>query len=190
MSYGLGTENAEPAGLRRDARQPRVGRQRPAQLGGRLHARGLPGHRIQATTNRSRTCNRRTGFDAEQQRASSICSTSSIGEHAGPHPEQTELDARINSYELAFRMQAEAPEAVDLAQETAETQRLYGIDEKETADVGRLCLLARRLVERGVRFVQLYHGAGSKWDAHASIEKNHASSAVRRTSRSPGCCRI
>ena len=71
-------------------------------------------------------------------------------------------------------MQAEAPEAVDLASETAETLALYGLDDPATQTVGRLCLLARRLVERGVRFVQLYCGAGSKWDAHTAIETNHA----------------
>ena len=86
-------------------------------------------------------------------------------------------------------MQAEAPEAVDLADETAETQALYGLDQKETADFGRMCLLARRLVERGVRFVQLYHGAGSKWDAHSGIEKNHSEYCTRSISRSPACSR-
>jgi hypothetical protein len=86
----------------------------------------------------------------------------------------SELDARIRSYELAFQMQAHAPDAVDLSQETAETKALYGLDDKETAAFGRNCLLARRLVERGVRFVQCYHGAGSKWDAHKDIEGNHA----------------
>jgi len=95
-------------------------------------------------------------------------------EYAAALPEQTELDARIRSYELAFRMQAAAPEAVDLSRETEETRRLYGLDDKPTAAFGRSCLLARRLVERGVRFVQLYHGAGNRWDAHSGIEKNHA----------------
>jgi uncharacterized protein (DUF1501 family) len=89
-------------------------------------------------------------------------------------PEQSELEARIRNYELAFRMQAAAPLAVNLDEETAETQRLYGLDQKETASFGRNCLLARRLVERGVRFVQLYHGAGSKWDSHSKLEKGHA----------------
>ncbi|MFO0904501.1 MAG: DUF1501 domain-containing protein [Pirellulales bacterium] len=93
--------------------------------------------------------------------------------HALARAEQTELDARIRSYELAFRMQAEAPGTVDLRDETPETLSLYGMDQKETADFGRQCLLARRLVERGVRFVQLYHGSGSRWDAHSNIEKNH-----------------
>jgi hypothetical protein len=84
-----------------------------------------------------------------------------------------QLEARIASYELAFRMQAHAPEAVDLAGETAETQQLYGLNQKATRAFGQNCLLARRLVERGVRFIQLYSGSGSKWDAHSKIEKNH-----------------
>lgn len=94
--------------------------------------------------------------------------------HLAERAYQTELEARIESFELAYRMQSAAPEAVDLSRETAETKALYGMDEKETAPMGRMCLLARRLVERGVRFVQLYHGAGSKWDAHSGIEKNHS----------------
>jgi len=94
--------------------------------------------------------------------------------HLLPRLDQSELDARIKSYELAFRMQAEAPEAVDLACETAATHNLYGLNDPATESIGRLCLLARRLVERGVRFVQLYCGAGSKWDAHSDIEKNHS----------------
>ena len=93
--------------------------------------------------------------------------------HAGPRSHQTELDARIRAYELAFRMQAEAPEAVDLKGESEAIKKLYGIDDPKTEVMGRNCLLARRLVERGVRFVQLYHGSGSKWDAHAKIEENH-----------------
>ena len=94
-------------------------------------------------------------------------------EHAASRQLQTELEARIASYELAFRMQAEAPEAVDMSKETEATKALYGFDEKDTAEFGRMCLLSRRLVERGVRFVQLYHGAGSKWDSHAKLEENH-----------------
>ena len=93
--------------------------------------------------------------------------------HADQRPQDSELDARIRSYELAFRMQTEAPEAIDLSDETAETKALYGLDDENTAKYGRNCLLARRLVERGVRFIQLYHGAGSKWDAHSGIEANH-----------------
>ncbi len=93
--------------------------------------------------------------------------------YAEKHTEQSELEARIASYELAYRMQAAAPEAVDLTKETEATKALYGLDNKETETFGRMCLMARRLVERGVRFIQLYSGAGSKWDAHDNIEKNH-----------------
>ncbi|HLJ15360.1 MAG TPA: DUF1501 domain-containing protein [Bryobacteraceae bacterium] len=88
--------------------------------------------------------------------------------------EDTELDARIRSYELAFQMQAAAPEAVDLAKESDATRKLYGMDEPETRAFGTNCLMARRLVERGVRFVELYCGSGSGWDAHVNIEGNHS----------------
>jgi hypothetical protein len=92
--------------------------------------------------------------------------------------DQSELDARIRSYELAFRMQAEAPEAIDLGNESAETLALYGLGDPTTETTGRLCLLARRLVERGVRFIQIYCGAGSRWDSHSDIETNHARACV------------
>jgi hypothetical protein len=94
--------------------------------------------------------------------------------HRATRQEDTDLEARIASYELAYRMQASAPQAVDLAKETAATRKLYGVDDKATERMGRSCLLARRLVERGVRFVQIYCGSGSKWDAHANVETNHA----------------
>lgn len=87
-----------------------------------------------------------------------------------------EMAARIASYELAFRMQTHAPEAVDLNQESAATKKLYGLDQKHTADFGARCLLARRMVERGVRFVQVYSGGGPlsmQWDAHKELKANH-----------------
>ena len=88
----------------------------------------------------------------------------------------TELAARISSYELAFRMQSHAPEAVDLSKEPDSIKRMYGLDQKRTADFGSRCLLARRLVERGVRFIQLYSGGGpivTQWDAHQDLVANH-----------------
>ena len=88
----------------------------------------------------------------------------------------TEMAARISSYELAFRMQSHAPEAVDIATETEATQKLYGLDQKHTSEFGTRCLLARRLVERGVRFVQIYSGGGPvsvQWDAHSNLVANH-----------------
>jgi hypothetical protein len=97
-------------------------------------------------------------------------------DHAALHPENSNLAARIASYELAFNMQRHAPEAVDLGRETEATRRLYGLDDPRTEEFGRRCLLARRLVERGVRFIQLYAGGAhndDNWDAHTDIEKNH-----------------
>ena len=91
-------------------------------------------------------------------------------------PADTELAARIASYELAFRMQQHAPEAVDLSRETEATKNAYGLNDKRTADFGTRCLLARRLVERGVRFVQLYSGGGpliTQLDAHDDLNANH-----------------
>ena len=91
-------------------------------------------------------------------------------------PDDSDMAARISSYELAFRMQSAAPEAVDLTSESAATKSLYGLDKKETLEFGTRCLLARRLVERGVRFVQLFSGGGPvsiQWDAHKDLKQNH-----------------
>ena len=99
--------------------------------------------------------------------------------HAATRADDSRLAARIASYELAYRMQAKAPEAVDLGQETAETKALYGLDDPRCKDFGAMCLRARRLVERGVRFVQLYCGSGSQWDAHSDIEGNHSRLCAR-----------
>ncbi len=96
--------------------------------------------------------------------------------YSADNPENTELQARIASYELAFRMQSHAPEAVDVSEESQATHRLYGLDNPRTEKFGRRCLLARRLVERGVRFVQVYSGGGhgdDTWDAHGDVNKNH-----------------
>src|SRR5262245_55622354 len=101
-------------------------------------------------------------------------------EHLATRADNSELAARIASYELAFKMQRHAPEAVDFAQKTKEPLDLYGSDGSRTEDFGRKCLLARRLVERGVRFVQLYSGGAhndDNWDAHTDIVKNHTKHA-------------
>lgn len=96
--------------------------------------------------------------------------------HAEARSGDSELEARLQSYELAYRMQSAAPEAVDLGKESAATRKLYGIGEPATDDFGRKCLLARRLVERGVRFVTVYSGGGplvTQWDAHDNVNTNH-----------------
>jgi hypothetical protein len=99
--------------------------------------------------------------------------------HRRGREEDGDLAARTSAYELAFRMQAAAPEAVDLSRESARTQEEYGLNRPECAEFGCRCLLARRLVERGVRFVQIYCGSGSQWDAHSDLEGNHRRMCAR-----------
>jgi len=99
------------------------------------------------------------------------------------NPGNSDLAARISAYELAFRMQGCAPEAVALDNETEATKKLYGLDNPITAPFGRQCLIARRLAERGVRFIQLYHGGiGNQntdtWDAHGNVKENHTQHAA------------
>ena len=106
-------------------------------------------------------------------------------EHLKASGGESSLEARMKSYELAAKMQQAVPLANDLASEPASIQSLYGLDRPETADAARQCLLARRLLERGVRFVQLYSGgpiAGSprvSWDAHENVKENHGAEALR-----------
>ena len=116
------------------------------------------------------------GVTREMQRAMLDTIRGFNDEHHLTRADNSNLSARIASYELAYKMQAAAPDAVDVAQENAETLALYGLDEKKTEVFGRQCLLARRLVERGVRFVQLYSGGNhndANWDAHGDLKTNH-----------------
>ena len=104
--------------------------------------------------------------------------------HLQERSEDSELEARMTAYELAFRMQSSAPEVVDISKETAATQALYGIDDAVTRPFGKQCLLARRMVERGVRFLQLYSGCGANgaspgWDGHNQIDYNHETMAAQ-----------
>ncbi len=103
-------------------------------------------------------------------------------EHEAARPGDSQLEARIRSYELAARLQLSAPEVLDLSTETARTHTLYGLDRPVTEDFGRNCLVARRLLERGVRFVQVWSGADNgfprrNWDSHEDIARDHATMA-------------
>ncbi|MFO0803490.1 MAG: DUF1501 domain-containing protein [Gemmataceae bacterium] len=115
-----------------------------------------------------------SGVSNEQQRRTLDFIAEGNKEHLAARGMDTELSARIAAYELAFRMQSHAPETVDLSKETEETKRLYGMDRKETAEFGTRCLLARRMAERGVRFIQVYSGDTNGWDAHSDLEANHS----------------
>jgi hypothetical protein len=175
VSYGLGTENANlPAFVVLQDAPKAVVSGGPRNWGSGFMPASYQGTRIEGGPVPIANLATPEAVGPSRQRAKLELIEALNREHARSHAADDELDARIRSYELAFRMQAEAPSAVDLAAETEETRRLYGLDRAETETFGRNCLLARRLVERGVRFVQLYHGAGSRWDAHAGIERNHA----------------
>lgn len=173
-SYGVGTENQNlpafvvltdtNAGVINGPRNWGAGFMPAVYQGTRLHPGPEPIFNLHTPA----------GVGKDRQRAKLQLLDQLNRRHAEARPDMTELDARIRSYELAFRMQAAAPEAVDIAAESSATRALYGFGNPKTEPFGRNCLLARRLVERGVRFVQLYHGAGSKWDAHAKLESNHS----------------
>jgi Protein of unknown function (DUF1501) len=176
ITYGLGSENQNLPGyvVMLDKRGGPIGGQPnwssgfiPASYQGTLfRPQGTPILDLTAPGSRSRT----------EQREQLDLLARLNEEHLQQRPGATELVARAASYELAFRMQSETPDAVDLSGETAQTLAAYGIEQPHTAEFGRNCLIARRLVERGVRFIQLYSGGGhleETWDAHESVEKNH-----------------
>ncbi len=110
------------------------------------------------------------GVTQEQQRKNLDLMAKLNAAHAEQHPGHDELSARMNNYELAFRMQMQVPETLDLSKEDEKTKELYGIGKDSTDSFGRKCLLARKLIEKGVRFVQLYNGS---WDSHDYIERAH-----------------
>jgi hypothetical protein len=173
VSYGLGTENQnmpafavlpDPAGWVKGGAPAWGNGYLPAPYQGTVLRGGAsPILHLQPPT----------GISESQQRHTLDFVNQLNREHLHKRPGDSELAARIASYELAFRMQQHATEVVAIARETAATKKLYGLDRKETADFGLRCLLARRMVERGVRFVQLYCGDTNGWDAHSDIEGNH-----------------
>ena len=114
------------------------------------------------------------GVTPERQRATLDLIQRLNQQHLEERDFDDELSARMNAYELAFRMQTAAPEVVDFSKESAETLSMYGVDQNETRDFGQRCLLARRMVERGVRFVQVYSGDTEGWDAHKDVDQNHS----------------
>ena len=174
INYGIGSENANlPAFIVMQDNQNTV-INGPRNWGAGFMPAGYQGVRIQGGAEPIPNLNTPEAVAADLQ-ASKLRLINSVNkEFAARYPDRTELGARLAGYEMAARMQAEAPGVVDLTGETEATRKLYGLDDKTTESMGRLCLLSRRMVERGVRFVQIYHGAGSKWDAHTKIESNHA----------------
>ncbi|MBL8215805.1 MAG: DUF1501 domain-containing protein [Bryobacterales bacterium] len=123
-----------------------------------------------------------TGMSSEEQKDLLQTLKTFNQQHLDARNGDSELSARLSSYELAFRMQMAAPEATDISSESDATKKLYGLDDPVSADFGGRCLLARRLVERGVRFVQVWSGNGmnaTDWDGHIDCDKNHAAKAAQ-----------
>ncbi|MEM9365679.1 MAG: DUF1501 domain-containing protein [Planctomycetota bacterium] len=170
-TYGLGTENQNLPGyvVMTELALPQGGSTNwsngflpPHYQGTRLRPQGSPLLDLQPPSFKSRDHQRRA---LDELRFLNEQHLTRIG------GEDQRLQARIENYELAFRMQQEVPEVMDLKQESQETLAMYGLDEKETQDFGRQCLMARRLVENGVRFVQIFSGG---WDSHDYLQRGHS----------------
>ncbi|MEM7234005.1 MAG: DUF1501 domain-containing protein [Planctomycetota bacterium] len=173
VSYGLGTENdsmpayvvlPDPGGA------PKGG---PPAWGSGFLPASHQGTLLRPGADPIVHLRRHKEISARSQQASLDLISKLNREHLEERRFDDELAARIDSYELAYRMQSAAPELVDWSKETRYTQELYGIDKKETREFGIRCLLARRMIERGVRFVQLYSGNTGGWDAHKNVLQNH-----------------
>jgi hypothetical protein len=183
VTYGLGSENQNlPAFVViYDARGGPFGG--PANWSAGFMPAAYQGTVFRASSNPIVDLKPAAGIPAEQQRARLDLLARLNEMDARKYPGSSELAARISSYELAYRMQGCAPEAVDAGRESEPTRKLYGMDNPVTEPFGRQCLMARRLVERGVRFVQLYHGGlGNQntdtWDAHSDVKGNHTQHAA------------
>jgi len=173
VSYGLGSFNQNMPGyvVIQDSRGAPVN-------GAAVWANGYLPAAYQGTLLRSQgtpilNLNRPTGVTAEQQRREFDLMAKINRRHLASRPDDTELSARISSYELAYRMQAEAPALVDLSGETDATRNMYGLDNPDTSGFGRQCLLARRMVESGVRYTLLVHGVQigkHSWDDHGDVK--------------------
>ena len=176
VNYGLGTVNENLPGFVvmldptggpiSGAKNWSAGYMPATYQGTVLRGKGSPILDLNAPEGMTRT--------AQREMLNSLASMNA--RHAAARSGHDDLNSRIASYELAFKMQETAPEAVDLSKEDAQTLELYGVGNAKTADFGRRCLIARRLVERGVRCIQLYSGGAhndDNWDAHGDLENNH-----------------
>jgi hypothetical protein len=183
LTYGLGSENSGLPGfvVLHDYRGGPIGG--PAVWTSGFLPAAYQGTPFRASGNPIVDLKPPPGVTPEQQRARLDMLEKLNAQHMQEHPGSSDLAARISSYELAFRMQGCAPTVVDINNESEATKKLYGLDNAITEPFGRQCLLARRLVESGVRFVQLFHGGmGNQsydtWDAHEGVKDNHTKHAA------------
>ena len=176
VTYGLGTENRDLPGFVAIGPGPII-------EGARQYGSSFLPASYQGTfvSNMDQPLKNLVGTTSKHQQRRELDALAGLNElHRSTRGEDSRLSARIESFELAYRMQTTAPEAFSLAGETAETARLYGVDQPTTDIFGKQCLLARRLVERGVRFVQLYHTSGGfqPWDQHGDLKAGHEKNAL------------
>jgi hypothetical protein len=177
VTYGLGTENQNLPGFIAIGPGPLIEGAR--QYGASFLPASYQGTFVSDLKDPIRNLkNARVGPDRQRQELDALRRLNEL--HREERAEDSRLSARIESFELAHRMQLEAPDAFDLSRESPATNRLYGVDQKATEVFGRQCLLARRLAERGVRFVQLYHTTGGfqPWDQHSDLKGGHSKNAL------------
>lgn len=169
VTYGLGSLNANLPGfvVLPEVTYPQGG---AANWGNGFLPAAYQGTPLRAKGSPILDLNPPPGVTREHQRANLDFLAGLNGEHQARHAWHDELSARIENYELAFRMQMETPKLLDLGAEGEATLSRYGVGREPTDAFGRKCLLARRLIEQGVRFVQLYHGS---WDSHDFLERAH-----------------
>lgn len=171
VTYGLGSENQNLPGyvVMTELALPQAG---PANWTNGFLPAHYQGTRLRSTGSPILDLNPPEYKSRAHQRIALDQLAKLNAQHAAAHPEHAELAARMESYELAYRMQTSVPGIVDIESEPESLRKSYGLDRKETADFGRQCMMARRLVEEGVRFVQIFSGG---WDSHDYLEKGHSS---------------
>jgi Protein of unknown function (DUF1501) len=176
ITYGLGTENRDLPGFVAIGPGPIIEGAR--QYGASFLPAAYQGTFVSDPDRPLKNLTGPVSRDRQRRELDALARLSEL--HRASRADDGRLSARIDSFELAYRMQAAAPEAFSLAGETAETARLYGVDQPATDIFGKQCLLARRLVERGVRFVQLYHTTGGfqPWDQHSDLKGGHEKNAL------------
>jgi len=170
-TYGLGSENQNLPGyvVMTELALPQAG---PANWSNGFLPAHYQGTRLRSVGSPILDLNPPKYKTREHQRRALDQLAKLNAKHAAAHPEHTELQARMESYELAYRMQMAVPGLIDLSSEPEHLQKAYGLERNETAAFGRQCLMARRLVEKGVRFVQIFSGG---WDSHDYLERGHSS---------------
>ena len=176
LLYGLGSENPDLPGFCVMVQANALVNGGPANWSAGFLSATYQGTYLRSGTTPILHLDPPADFSPDAQRKSLDLLRTLNGGHLKGREDEPALPARMAAYDLALRMQATMPGVADLSQETEETRRLYGLDAKETEDTGRKCLLARRLVERGVRVVQIYSGSsqcGGAWDAHSGLDEGH-----------------